>query len=436
MAAPDNPPTHEILILGGNLGGVSAAHYLLRNVLPALHRAADASDLGVSGPRFTITILSPNTDMYYKPASPRASAQPALMPEARLWRPLAAAFAPYGPGTAPNLVRGVAAAVDPRARTVTARDPAGRAPDRALRYDTLVVATGTTSASPLWGLQSDQGATPAAYAALQRALAAARTVLVAGGGAVGVEMAGELACATSAATVVLLSGGHRLLPRAKEAVGKAAEAYLTGKLAVEVVHGLTVTATEGPKAPEMGSTVVSLSDGSKREVDLYVDATGGQPNSDFLPRDWLDESGRVILRDGYFRARGLKNADEAAQGVYAIGDIVAGSANSLMELEAVVPTAMTALGLDLARTHKLHVPERLPWPQAILGTMGLVETRGKTLVQKEFKPMKDTMLVPIGTDGGVGVLFGWSLPSFFVKMVKGRDFLISMYDPIVSGEKW
>lgn len=56
--------------------------------------------------------------------------------------------------------------------------------------------------------------------------------------------------------------------------------------------------------------------------------------------------------------------------------------------------------------------------------------------QKQFKPMKETILQAISLDGGVGQLFGCAVPSWFVKMAKGKSFLIEMMGPMMSVEEW
>ena len=39
---------------------------------------------------------------------------------------------------------------------------------------------------------------------------------------------------------------------------------------------------------------------------------------------------------------------------------------------------------------------------------------------------RESMVVPIGSGGGAGAVMGWKVPSFFVRMLKGRDFMLGM----------
>lgn len=41
--------------------------------------------------------------------------------------------------------------------------------------------------------------------------------------------------------------------------------------------------------------------------------------------------------------------------------------------------------------------------------------------------------VPIGSQGGVGIAFGYKLPSFMVKMAKAKDFMIGRAAQTLEG---
>ncbi|KAJ4416987.1 hypothetical protein N0V82_006436 [Gnomoniopsis sp. IMI 355080] len=421
--------SHEIVLLGGNFGGLGAAHYLLRHVIPALEQL-DKTRV------FHITLVTPNTQLFFKPASPRASIQPNLLAESKLWRPLSDAFKQY-PASHFKLVQASATGIDPSARSVTVASTGAEAQEQTIAYDSLIISTGTTSPSALWTLHRDEKLTSEAFKAVQASLPKSKTILIAGGGPVGVETAGEIASAHHQAKITLLSGGSRLLPHFKHDTSTKAQSYLEQKLGVTVVHNVRVERSFNERS-KLESAQVPLTDGSTHTADMYIDATGGAPNSQFLPKDWLDETGRLITKDAYFRVRGSENKDATASGIYALGDIVAGSKNTIFELDAMVPTVCSSIGVDIAAQYQLVVKAEKPGflrsLLAVLPGMGAGSTG--VLKQKEFKPMKDTVLVPIGTQGGVGQLFGWQAPSWLVKMAKGKSYLIEMIDPMISGEKW
>ncbi|MCJ1245544.1 hypothetical protein MMC30_002748 [Trapelia coarctata] len=431
MSSPSAP--HEIVVLGGNFGGVGAAHYLLRHTIPSLQRVYQSRT-------YHVTLVTPNTHLFFKIGSPRALINSTLIPEAKILRPLTDGFTTYTSSQF-SLVQATATSLNPSQRTVTVTPTTNEATaPHDLHYDSLLISTGTTSTSPLWTLHTDQSLTTAALKSMHALLPTVKTVLIAGGGPVGVETAGEIAAAYPACKITLLSGGTSLLGRVKPATGARAEAYLEHTMHVEVLHNVRVVKASEPPAvaaseatngttPTSSPTTVTLSDGSSRTVDLYIDATGGAPNSQFLPADWLDASKRVVTHDAYFRVRG-SGADDVA-GMYVLGDIVAGSNNSAMELDAMVPTVCSSVAVDIAAAAK-------PAKGKAGGLWAMVfgGKSGATLVQKEYKPMKDTVVVPIGREGGVGQVMGWRMPSWFVRIAKGKSYLVELVEPLLMGDKW
>lgn len=46
----------------------------------------------------------------------------------------------------------------------------------------------------------------------------------------------------------------------------------------------------------------------------------------------------------------------------------------------------------------------------------------------------EIQIVPVGSTQGVGTAFGWGLPSFMVKMVKAKDFMIGQAPKLIEGQ--
>ncbi|TGO75548.1 hypothetical protein BELL_0207g00120 [Botrytis elliptica] len=422
-----NSTAHEVVILGGNFGGVNAVHQLLRQTLPQLHRLDQTKS-------YHITLITPNTSFFFKIASPRALINGTLIPQEKLFVPLSEAFSRYDASQF-ELIQGVASALDPATRTVTISTGDGTTDaTRQIHYDSLIISTGTTSKSPLWTLHGSESHTQSALTALHTALPNAKTVLVAGGGAAGVETAGEIATNFPNCKVTLLSGANRVLSRVKPATSARAQDYLENIVHVEVINDVRVESTN-PAEPGVSPTTLTLSDGSKRDVDIYIDATGGTPNSEFLSKSWLDESGRVITRDVYFRVKG--NGSDDVKGIYVLGDMVAGSSNSALEMDPMLATLCSSLAVDIATDLGVKKPAE-PAP-GLLGSVWKMFAGGSGTrypVQKAFEPMKETIFVPIGNGGGVGQIFGWRIPSVMVKVGKGKSYLIELVGPLISGEKF
>ena len=171
---------------------------------------------------------------------------------------------------------------------------------------------------------------------------------------------------------------------------------------------------------ESGRTRVNLSNGTDMVVDVYIDATGGRPNSDFLPKEWLDERGRV-LTDG----ETLRGTGQGMEGVYAIGDVASYSSGGAPDVNFATKPLGTSIGIDIvaqldSRTEKAQSNKTGGKPP-------------KALVQIKYKPLKDTQMVPVGRSGGVFEVFGWRLPSWMVWSLKSRDFMVGWAAKTVSG---
>jgi NADH dehydrogenase FAD-containing subunit len=417
MSAP-----HEIVVLGGNFGGVNVVHYLFKITIPSLQKLDPAKT-------FHITLVTPNTDLFFKIGSPRALINDKLIPESKILRPLSEGFSKYKPEQF-TLTQALATSHDASKRTVTIT-PVGSDSTKELHYDSLFISTGTTSASPLWTFHPDPSLTSTAFKTLHATLPTVKTVLIAGGGAVGIETAGEIASAFPSIKITLLSGAARLLPHQLPVLGARAQSYLERHAKVEVIHNLRVERNEISKT----ETTVTLSDGSTKATDLYIDATGGKANTEFLKADWLDGTKRVLTRDAYFRVKG--NGSDDVEGVYVLGDVVAGSANTAMELDGQTPTVASAFAADYARKVIGVEAGEKKNPGLLGGLLGSIfgnKAGPPSLV--EFKPLKDTIVVPIGPGGGVGLIFGWKFPSFFVSQMKGKKFLLELVEPLLTGDKF
>lgn len=413
---------HEIVVLGGNFAGLGLVHYLFKITIPSLQKLDPAKT-------FHITLVTPNTDLFFKIGSPRALINDKLIPESKMLRPLSEGLSKYKPEQL-TLAQALATSHDASKRTVTIT-PVGSETTKDLPYDSLFIATGTTSASPLWTFHPDPALTPAAFKALHTSLPTAKTVLIAGGGAVGIETAGEIASFFPSAKITLYSGAAQLLPNNPLVLGPRAQSYLETHAKVEVIHNLRVKASDLSAT----GTTVTFSDGSTKTTDLYIDATGGKANTGFLKADWLDGTKRVLTRDAYFRVKG--NGSDDVEGVYVLGDVTAGSPNTAMVLDAQTPTVASAFAVDFARKVIGVEAEEKKNPGLLGGLLGLVfgkKAAAPSLV--EYKPMKDTLLVPIGPAGGVGLIMGWRFPSFLVSKIKGKNYLIELMDPLLTGDKW
>jgi len=405
--------THEIVILGANLGGVNTTHYLHRQIFPILKKL-DASL------QFHVTVVSPNSHFFFKIAAPRALTKADVIPNDDIFKSLVKAFEQYG--GANTFIQGKAVGLGQKDGKKTVEVELVGGGHQTLKYDTLFIATGTTSASALWTVHDNHEASIDALKNTQGLLSQVKSVLIAGAGPVGVETAGEIAFAHPHIKVTLVAGGE---PLEKQKVSSGIVSKAKKQLADAKVDLITNVRVKDTASTASGTTV-ELSDGSSKTVDLFIDARGAaKVNNEFIPSSWLDQTGRVKSDKG-FRVTGDNSSD--VSGIYVVGDIVAGSKNTAIELDAQVPTAASSFAVDVAQKlgHKPSSGGLLSW----IPGMG---SSGPTV--KEFKPM-NAILVPIGPNGGVGQVMGLGLPTFMVKKGKSEKFLMELVDPAVSGSKY
>jgi NADH dehydrogenase FAD-containing subunit len=384
--------THEIIILGGHYAAIGTAHYLLRHVIPVLVKLNPEI-------KYNVTLVSPNTEFFFNIAAPRNLVSETLVPAKAIWLSIAEAFKSYDQLTFSHVIA-TALSVDPDKHIVKLSN------GEDANYDALVIATGASYVSQLWQVGESETVTKKALASTRALLAKAKTVLIAGGGAVGVEVAGEISTTFPSVKLTLVSGSTRLLPHLTPYNSGSAESQLKSS-GVETIHNVRVASS---KINTDGTTTVVLANGDEKIVDVYLNATGAKPNSKFLPAEWLNESGHVIVDNSTLRG--------PVPGVYAIGDVASNSNGSLMAAWYGVPPLGTSIGIDLATASGRASADAIPF------------------VQKIYKPMKDTQLVPTGPSGGVGQVAGWWIPSFLVWLIKSRTYLVEKAQGAVDGAEF
>jgi NADH dehydrogenase FAD-containing subunit len=251
--------THDVVVLGGSFAGISISQYLLKHVFPSLPEDE----------KRRLILVNPSEFFFYKIAAPRMVVRPDLIPLSKITVPIVDGFTQYQT-TSFEFIRAYARSVNPSAREI-ALELANGEGERTIRYDTLVIATGASSVSPLWSPNSTGNETERALEDFQFKLRQAQSIVIAGGGAIGVEVAGELGFELGKKKeIVLYSGADSLLKRVRRDVGQKAEQYLRD-LGVRVVHNKLIISEKPSNGNESN---LEFSDGTKRTVDLYIDARG------------------------------------------------------------------------------------------------------------------------------------------------------------------
>ena len=404
----------NIVILGAGFAGLNAAHYFMRHIYPSLKRTdAHAS--------YKLIIIDQSTHFWWHIAAPREIVSTKLMSHNKTFFPLLDGFKQYGKDQ--DIIEFHQAQptfVDTKSRLVTIKnvskdanaDANNPAHTQSIPYYALIIATGTMTPTPTTSFHGDHQKTQAALEEMNKRLSRASSVIVAGGGPVAVETAGEVGQALNGTKpnlsspkvkVTVVAGGEKLLPVLGQKYSDKASKFLS-KVGVNVVYNARVSKVEFGVS-EAEKTTVVLSNSDVMTADVYIPATGVTPNTNFLPKELLNDRRYVQTNPSTLRV------DGAGDRVYALGDVGSYTRGGVLDINAATPV----LGRNLA---------------ADLGV------RAPNSSDKAHKPdTSETQIVPVGTVGGVGAFKGFGLPSFIVKQAKGKDYMLKMIPNTTQGKR-
>lgn len=319
--------------------------------------------------------------------------------------------------------------VDTSSRTVSFMDTSNGVESKEVEtipYYALIIATGTMTPTPTTSFHGDHKKTQEALEDINRRLAKATSVVIAGGGPVAVETAGKVykfpaysavhtkissgeigealngtksSAESARVKITVVAGGKKLLPVLGEKFSRKAANFLD-KVGVKVVYNTKVTKVNFG-AEHADKATVTLDNGETMTADVYIPATGAKPNTDFLPKRLLNERGYVRTNPGTLRV------DDAGARVYALGDVGSYTRGGILDLYAATPVFGNNFGQDL----------------------------GLRQADKQHKSdTSETQIVPVGSKVGVGAFKGFGMPSFVVKQAKGKDFMLGYIPKVTQGE--
>lgn len=272
-----------------------------------------------------------------------------------------------------------------------------------LQADVAVLATGSRFANNLMrGADGTEASRKALYAQYSRRIEAADTIIIVGGGPIGVEVAGEITEAHSGKRITILEAGPRILAGTTEQVAAHASELL-GARGVSVLTGEKLV-DGGSDAHDVfaqaGMAVTSR--GTRIPYDLMIWCTGGRPNTDYMRKHFssrLNGQGRVMVTP--------ELCVVGSSTMYALGDLTDLDENKMAwHIEGQVKTAIWNIRQTL---------------------LGLRDPRKF----KRYRPQKGnpTMVITMGSKDGVAHLKGLGTvkAGWFVSMVKSRHMLVPKY---------
>ncbi|KFA47080.1 hypothetical protein S40293_04632 [Stachybotrys chartarum IBT 40293] len=271
---------HNIVVLGVGIAGAPIIRQTMKNVV------LPSND-------YKLYVVVPTTHYHFPLAMPRVIV-PGQIPDEKILFELAPHFKEY-PAEKFEFVLGKAESLDPKGKVIEVSLNDGGS--KSIAYNTLIVATGSSDPAGVpWKDIGTTEKTRAKIHAVQDEIKKAKTIVVVGGGATGVETAGELGFEYSRngtkEVILVYKDALPLAPLYKDSVRQAAENELS-KLKVRCIPNSTVTSVT--RSGDDYVLELRSKDGSTSTLtaQAHIPATGLTPNTAFAPASLLDKSGRM-----------------------------------------------------------------------------------------------------------------------------------------------
>jgi NADH dehydrogenase FAD-containing subunit len=271
-----------------------------------------------------------------------------------------------------------------------------------LDADYLVLATGSAYPFPAKNDALTLAAAHDRVRAAHAALAGAGRVLLLGAGAVGIELAGEIATAWPDKEITLLDAapeilGTRFRPELRAELG----AQLAG-LGVRVLTGSPLTAPPPTEPGQLGEFTV------------------------------VTEAGTAVTADLWFRCYGVAPASDYLAGELAGARDAAGFVTVTPDLRVTGQDTVFALGDVAAADHKMA---GLAGRQAEVVAANLRALIAGEPATATYQPGPPSIAVPVGPEGGSGQRPDSDelLSAELVAQLKGRDLLVDRFRAMFAG---
>jgi NADH dehydrogenase FAD-containing subunit len=262
--------------------------------------------------------------------------------------------------------------------------------------DFVVLATGSSYPFPAKSDITDTVRAHEQYRATHEALASSGRVLILGAGAVGLELAGEIAAAWPEKRITIVDLANDILPGGYRPELRAELRRQLGELGIELVLGSPLR--ENPPTPPgvLQPFSVRTEAGTEIAADIWFRAYGIAPVTDYL----VGELAALCTPEGYVQVTPYLELP-GQEGIFAVGDITAGHPN----------------GAGRAGRHGDLVAANL---------RTLITGQGELLKAHVAPP---AIILPLGPEGGVGQRPDQEelLGPEAVAEIKGRDMMIDRF---------
>jgi NADH dehydrogenase FAD-containing subunit len=263
-----------------------------------------------------------------------------------------------------------------------------------VEFHILVLATGSTWPGPTTFPETQEGVKEHINARREDVKNAKNIVLI-GGGAVGVETAGELKTEFPDKKVTIVHGGSQLVNDTYSVKYRKTLEKRCTKIGIELVLGETVEDIPASNGPE-----VKTKSGKTIPADLVLVTTGPRPNTALIASS-LGAS--TLAANNCVKVKPTLQLAEHAN-IFAVGDIIDWKEQKQV-MKAVNHAALVAV----------NIPKYL--------AAGGKDVKGL----KEYKSMNEILCCTVGRNGGVAYINAFGgviLGDWFVKMVKAKTLLV------------
>ncbi|KIK61786.1 hypothetical protein GYMLUDRAFT_42829 [Collybiopsis luxurians FD-317 M1] len=276
-------------------------------------------------------------------------------------------------------------------------------------YDVLVLATGSAWPRPIAFPTESREAIVEHVKTRRAEFAKATDILLVGGGAVGIELAGELKDAFPSKPVTIIHRQNLLLnPTYPDKFRVAIQQQLESR-GINVIVNDSILESDASYvaescAPEVGFVTEQ---GKKLKPDLVVPTWGTRPNTSYLPSDVLSSSGHVKILPTFQLL--------AHPNVFAFGDIIDWNEQKTAVKASVFQAPMVGKNIIAY----LNLVERD-------GTSKVILSASSTSVK--YKGSLEVIGISNGKSNGLAyfnILWGIVLGGWFTCWLKAKDLMVS-----------
>ncbi|KAM5347333.1 hypothetical protein ACJ41O_010338 [Fusarium nematophilum] len=289
----------NVVVIGGSYVGLAAVKELA-TLLPVTHR---------------VLLVEPHSHFHHLFAFPRFAVVPNH--EHKAFIPYSGVFAALPDASRHAIIKARVLSLH-KDRLVLDRPWQG---STEVPLDYAVVATGTRLPAP-GTMQDDEKPLSVTYfKGYQEHVQKANSIVIVGGGAVGVQMATDLKEVYPEKKITLVHSREKLMPLYHEKMNAIIRERFQ-ELGVELIAGTRAVVPPGGFPSDGRNFELELKDGRKVQADLIIPATGQIPNNQFL--ESLKPSGDEIVNraNGFIRVLPtLQFQDPAYSNLFACGDI-------------------------------------------------------------------------------------------------------------------